>query len=88
MLATVSSEPTFLWLIEGLRRNTKYTFDFTVGDWSITVRNHLDVAEKIFNLSTSGRIQPLRLKKAGGKIIIYDSDIMINRRWLSIWKHS
>ncbi len=88
MLETVSSDPTLLWLAEGLEKNTKYKFDFTVGKWSITVRNHLDVAEKIFDLSTSGTITPLRIKKGGGKLFIYDSDIYLNRRWLCIWKHS
>jgi hypothetical protein len=84
MLKVASDNPTFRALTTSLANNRKYKFDVTVGKWSITVRNNLDAAEKILDLCMPN-YSPILVKRGGGKLFIYDSDVYLNRRFLNIF---
>jgi hypothetical protein len=84
MLKVASDDKTFTALALGLVQNKKHKFDVKVGKWSITVRGDLDVAVQIVEMFRP-EMSPIRMKRGGGKLFIYDSDVYLNRRFLSIF---
>ena len=78
-----SDNTTFLALAKALSKNSKYEFAVTVGVWSITVTKNLEIAKQILEFFDVGF--PLLVKCAGGKLFIYDNDILLNRKFLGIF---
>lgn len=86
MLEIVSTNKTLLALSNGLKNNPKTDFGIKQGKWSFTVTKNADKAREIIKLFTpSFGLYPLVVKGNGKTFVVYDSDVYLNRKFLSIF---
>lgn len=83
MLKIASDNRTFLALAKGLANHPEFDFGVTVGKWTIKITKNASKARKIIDLF--GYSYPIVLKGTGSTFLIYDSEVYLNRRFLSIF---
>lgn len=74
-----------------LLRNTKHHFGpMKLGRYTLVITQNVDVAEQLIPLLVSTREETwIQVRKAGGKLIIVDADVMLNVRFaqaMGMWR--